>query len=166
MAAAVSPVSTLRLVSGPAGLSGNPALVEGVGSLEALGAGAGCAAGPVEAAGCANADGDVIGRDGRSANGRALAAYRIGPKCRQPQENEYRPALHWLHSTGSRKTAQAVQWDITRFNTLLRRGCGCLIHAPPKGVSMDRHCQRVLQQIAFGYVVPPRAGYAKCITMR
>ena len=64
MAAAVSPTSTLRLVSVQAGLSGNPALVEGVDPLEALGAGAGadggCAAGPIKATGCANADGDAV----------------------------------------------------------------------------------------------------------
>ena len=49
--------------SGPAGLSGNPALVEGVAPLEALAAGAGagaCAAGPVKATGCANADGELM----------------------------------------------------------------------------------------------------------
>jgi hypothetical protein len=66
------------------------------------------AAGPLKATGCANADGDMNGRDRRIAHGRALAAYRVGPKRRQPQENEYRPALHWLPSTGSRKDAQAV----------------------------------------------------------
>jgi hypothetical protein len=63
MAAAVRPVSTLRLVSGAAGLLGNPALVEVVGPLEALGAGAGvdgCAAGPTKATGCANPDGDAM----------------------------------------------------------------------------------------------------------
>ena len=67
MAAAARPVSTLRLVSGAAGLSGNPALVEGVGSLEALGAGAGvdgCTAGPIKATGCANADDDVMAGTG------------------------------------------------------------------------------------------------------
>jgi hypothetical protein len=64
---AVSAVSTLRLVSGAAGLSGNPDLVEGVGRLEALGAGAGvdgCAAAPTKATGCANADGDVMAGTG------------------------------------------------------------------------------------------------------
>ncbi len=67
MAAAVRTVSTLRLVSGAAGLSGNPAFVEGVGPLEALGAGVGvdgCAAGPIKATGCANADGDVMAGTG------------------------------------------------------------------------------------------------------
>jgi hypothetical protein len=62
MAAAVSPASTLCLVSGATGLSGNLALVEGIGALGELGAGAGvdgCAAGPIKAAGCANADGEV-----------------------------------------------------------------------------------------------------------
>jgi hypothetical protein len=96
MAAAVSAVSTLRLGSRPAGLSGNPALVEGVGPLEVLGAGAGaCAAGATKATGCANADGDVMTGTGALLTGSALAAYRIGPKCRQPQENEYRPAPHF-----------------------------------------------------------------------
>jgi hypothetical protein len=63
MAAAVSGVSTLRLVSGQAGVSGIPALAEGVGPLEAFGAGAGAdgrAAGPIKATGCANADGEVM----------------------------------------------------------------------------------------------------------
>jgi hypothetical protein len=65
MAAAVSAVSTLRLVSGAAGLSGNPALVEGVGPLEAFGAGAGaCAVGPIKATGCTNVDGDVMAGTG------------------------------------------------------------------------------------------------------
>ena len=57
MAAAVSPVSTLRLVSGPAGLSGNPALVEGVGSLEALGA---ADDEPLKATGPASAEGTKL----------------------------------------------------------------------------------------------------------
>ena len=63
MAAAVRPVSTLRLVSGAAGLSGNPALVEGVGPLETPGTGVCvdcCAAGPTKATGCANADGAML----------------------------------------------------------------------------------------------------------
>ena len=67
MAAAVRTVSTLRLASGAAGLSGNPALVEGVAPLEALAAGAGagaCAAGPIKATGCAKADGDVMAGTG------------------------------------------------------------------------------------------------------
>jgi hypothetical protein len=66
IAAAVSPASTLRLVSGAAGLSGNPALVEGVGPLEALGVetGAGACAGPIKAIGCANADDDVMAGTG------------------------------------------------------------------------------------------------------
>jgi hypothetical protein len=65
MAAAVRPISTLRLVSGAAGLSGNPALVEGVGPPEALGAGkGGCAAGPIKATGCDNADGEVMAGTG------------------------------------------------------------------------------------------------------
>jgi hypothetical protein len=66
-AAAVRPVSTLRLVSGAAGLSGNPALVEDVEPLEAFGAGAGvdgCVPGPKKAPGCANADGDVMAGTG------------------------------------------------------------------------------------------------------
>src|SRR5580704_5652392 len=54
MAAAVRTVSTLRSVSGAAGLSGNAALVEGVGPLEALGA---VVDGPLKSTGCANADG-------------------------------------------------------------------------------------------------------------
>jgi hypothetical protein len=65
--AAIPRVSTLRLVSGAAGLSGNPALVEGVGPLEALGAWVGasaCTAGPVKATGCANADGNVMAGTG------------------------------------------------------------------------------------------------------
>src|ERR1700731_4487614 len=73
MAAAVSAVSTLRLGSGAAGLSGNPALVEGVGPLGAFGLGTSA---------------------GACAHGRALTAYRIGPKCRQPQKKDYRPAPH------------------------------------------------------------------------
>jgi hypothetical protein len=67
MAAAVSAVSALRLASGPAGLSGELALVEGVGPLEVLGAGAGvggCTAGPIKATGCASADGDVMAGTG------------------------------------------------------------------------------------------------------
>jgi hypothetical protein len=43
-------------------LSGNPAWVEAVGPLEALETGAGvdgCAAGPLKATGCANAEGEV-----------------------------------------------------------------------------------------------------------
>src|SRR5258708_33603677 len=60
MAAVVSPASTL--VSGLADLSGGPAFVEGVGPLEAIGVGAGvdgCAAGPLKATGCGNAEGQV-----------------------------------------------------------------------------------------------------------
>jgi hypothetical protein len=67
MAAAVRTVSTLRLVSGAADLSGSPALVEGVAPLEALGAGAGagaCAAGRTKATDCANADGDLMAGTG------------------------------------------------------------------------------------------------------
>jgi hypothetical protein len=67
MAAAVSAVSTLRLGSGAAGLSGNPALVEGVGPLGAFGLGTSagaCADGPIKAAGCANADGDLMAGTG------------------------------------------------------------------------------------------------------
>jgi hypothetical protein len=63
------------------------------------------------------------GRDRRIAHGRALAAYRVGPKCRQPQENQYRPAPHRLHSTGSRKDAQAVSragYRATARVTLIR----------------------------------------------
>lgn len=40
-------------------------------------------------------------------------------------------------------------------------GCGYLIHAPPKGVSIDRHYETVLQQIAFGYVLTPSGGMRK-----
>jgi hypothetical protein len=36
-----------------------------------------------------------------------------------------------------------------------------LIHATAKGVSMDTHCERVLQQIAFGYVLTPSGGMRK-----
>jgi hypothetical protein len=67
IAATVSAPSILRLMSGAAGLSGNSALVEGVGPLEAFGAGAGagaCAAGPIKATGCANADGDLMAATG------------------------------------------------------------------------------------------------------
>jgi len=59
MAAAVSPASTLRLTSGAAALSGKLALGAEAGRIETLGAGAGvdgCAAGPLKATGCANAD--------------------------------------------------------------------------------------------------------------
>jgi hypothetical protein len=59
IAAEASPPSTLRLVSGAAGLLGNPALVLGAGT----GAGA-CAAGPLNATGCANGDGEVIAATG------------------------------------------------------------------------------------------------------
>ena len=64
MAAAGSPASTLRLVSGPAGWSGKLALVGGpLDELGIVGAGVdGCAAGPLKATGCANADGDVPGQ--------------------------------------------------------------------------------------------------------
>ena len=30
-----------------------------------------------------------------------------------------------------------------------------MIHVTAKGVSMDTHCERLLQQIAFGYVLTP-----------
>jgi hypothetical protein len=63
MAAAVSPASTLRLVSGAAVFSGELALGAEAGPLDALGIGAGvdgCAAGPLNATGCANADGEVM----------------------------------------------------------------------------------------------------------
>jgi hypothetical protein len=33
-----------------------------------------------------------------------------------------------------------------------------LIHVTAKGVSMDTHCERLLQQIAFGYVLTPSGG--------
>jgi hypothetical protein len=97
MAAAASTVSTLRLVSGPVDLSDKLALVEEPGPLDEAepGTGAGaCAAGPIKATGCANADGDVDSGDRRIAHRRALAAYRIGPKRHQPQEKEYRPTPH------------------------------------------------------------------------
>jgi hypothetical protein len=54
------------------GLSGNSALVEGVGPLEALGVEAGvdaCAAGPIKATGCANPDGEVIAGTGELLTG-------------------------------------------------------------------------------------------------
>jgi hypothetical protein len=60
MAAAVRTVPTLPLLSGAAGLSDNAALVDGDGPPEELevGSGAGaCAAGPIKATVCANADG-------------------------------------------------------------------------------------------------------------
>jgi hypothetical protein len=62
MAAAVRPVSTFCLVSGAATLSGEMALGAEAGPLEALGGGTGvdgCAAVPLKATGCANADGGV-----------------------------------------------------------------------------------------------------------
>ena len=49
------------------GLSGNPALVEGVGPPEALGTGAGvdgCAAGPIKATGFTKADGEGVAATG------------------------------------------------------------------------------------------------------
>jgi hypothetical protein len=63
MAAAVRTVSALRLVARAAGLSGNPALVDGTCALDELGVetgAGGCAAGPINATGCASADGDVM----------------------------------------------------------------------------------------------------------
>jgi hypothetical protein len=36
-----------------------------------------------------------------------------------------------------------------------------LIHVTAKGVSMDTHCERLLQQIAFGYVLTPSGGMRK-----
>jgi hypothetical protein len=63
MAAAVRAASTLRLVSGPAGLSGRLTLVGDTGQLDEVGLGTGagaCAAGPLNATGFANADGDVM----------------------------------------------------------------------------------------------------------
>jgi hypothetical protein len=57
MAAAVSAVSTLRSVSGAAGLSANAALVEGVGPPEAFWA---VVNDPLKATGCANADGKKL----------------------------------------------------------------------------------------------------------
>jgi hypothetical protein len=63
MAAAVSAASTLRLVVGLTELSGKSTLAEGVGGPEGwegtTGAGA-CAAGLLNATGCANADGEVM----------------------------------------------------------------------------------------------------------
>ena len=98
MAAAVRTVSTLRLVSGAAGLSGKPALVEGVGPLEAFGAWAGvdgCAAGALNATGCAKADGELIMVGTGAFCSRARSgAYRVGSKCRKPKENQYSPAPH------------------------------------------------------------------------
>jgi hypothetical protein len=113
MAAAVSPASTLRLVSGAVGLSGKLTLGAEAGPLEARGAGTGvvgCAAGPL---------GHGLGQSGRRADDcldghvghrRALAAYRVGPKCRQPQKNEYRPAPH-----------RAIQAQAGRTRKLCRR---------------------------------------------
>jgi hypothetical protein len=63
-----------------------------VGREGAIGAGA-CAAGLLNATGFANVDGEAIVATGVLPTG-ALAAYRAGPKCRQPQKNEYRPAAH------------------------------------------------------------------------
>jgi hypothetical protein len=63
MAAAVSAASTLRLVSGPAALSGRLVLVEDPGPLDELGIGTGagaCAAGLLKATGFAKTDGEVI----------------------------------------------------------------------------------------------------------
>lgn len=121
MAAMVSAASTLRLVSPPAGLSGKLALVEDTGPLDEVGIGTGagaCAGGPLKATGCAKPDGESHDRNRRAAHGRVLAAYRVGPKCRQPQKNEYCPAPHGLHSTASRKTAQAVSRALYTFNSL------------------------------------------------
>jgi hypothetical protein len=62
IAAAVTAASTLRLVSGAAGLPGKLAL-GGVSPADELGLGTGagaCAAGPIRATGCANADGEVM----------------------------------------------------------------------------------------------------------
>jgi hypothetical protein len=121
MAAMVSAASTLRLVSPPAGLSGKLALVEDTGPLDEVGIGTGagaCAGGPLKATGCAKPDGESHDRNRRTAHGRVLAAYRVGPKCRQPQKNEYCPAPHGLHSTASRKTAQAVSRALYTFNSL------------------------------------------------
>jgi hypothetical protein len=63
MAAAVSAASTLRLVAGLTDFSGTSTLAERVGGLVgregATGAGA-CAAGLLNATGCANADGEVM----------------------------------------------------------------------------------------------------------
>jgi hypothetical protein len=67
MAAAVRTVSTLRLVSAPVGLSGKLALVKASAPLDEAerGTAAGaCAAGPIKATGCANADGDVMAGTG------------------------------------------------------------------------------------------------------
>jgi hypothetical protein len=81
MAAAVRAASTLRFASGPAGLSGKPALEVGIGPLDdelgatgtdgGIGTGAGigatvgtCAAGPINATGLAETEGEVIGATG------------------------------------------------------------------------------------------------------
>jgi hypothetical protein len=40
-------------------------------------------------------------------------------------------------------------------------GCGYLIHATAKGKPMDQHCERILRQIAFGYVLTPSGGMRK-----
>jgi hypothetical protein len=66
IAAAVSAVSTLRLLSGPrAGLSGTLAFA-GVNPADELevGAGVGAAAGPLKATGCAKPDGEVVAPTG------------------------------------------------------------------------------------------------------
>jgi hypothetical protein len=68
MAAAVSATSTLRLFSGPTGLSGKLALAGGVALLEGLGEGiaAGdCPAGPPKTTGLAKTGGEVITATGR-----------------------------------------------------------------------------------------------------
>jgi hypothetical protein len=73
------------------------ALGAGAGPLGALGTAAGvdgCAAGLLKATDCANADGEVImAETGALLTG---ALWRPSPKCRQPQENQYRPAPHRL----------------------------------------------------------------------
>ena len=87
MAAAVRTVSTLRLASGAAVLSGKMALVEASAPLDEAerGTGAGaCAAGPIKATGCVKADGDVMAGTGALLTGALWRPYRVGPKCRQP----------------------------------------------------------------------------------
>jgi hypothetical protein len=63
MVAAVSATSTLRVLSGPVGLSGRLALVDGVGLLEGLGVGIAAgdrATGPLKATGFAKPDAEGV----------------------------------------------------------------------------------------------------------
>ena len=112
MAATVSPASTWRLVSDRAGLSGKPALVEGVGPLEALGTGAGvegCTAGPLKASGRANTDGEVM-----MAGTDALLTAALWRPTEQALNavslrERVSPCPASVHSSVSRKSVQAVR---------------------------------------------------------